>query len=336
MRLLSSLPGREKMKLLYIVILLCILIVIFWSPVSGDTVSKPLVDVIYSGGKGDHSFIDSAYRGLTQAEETFSFTTQEYSIMNASADPVPELNGPTGETPSMVLLVGSPLGRMAQKITDSHPTLPVIALDTDPLVGDNTRTVMFPMYGSSYLAGIIAAGETGSGKVAVLAGRDTVPMSEFIKGFSAGVNQSGRKVSVATAYVADDNSGYWSPDKAAAIAKNLSSNGTDVIFTVAGGSGTGVIAYGRNTSGLKIIGVDSDQSVLGPDVVVASAVKNLDQVVYREISSVMKGKFTPGTELTGLAENGSGIVINPNFGNLSSLIADRYGEATEAENRYRS
>ncbi|WP_319579106.1 BMP family ABC transporter substrate-binding protein [uncultured Methanospirillum sp.] len=324
------------MKLLSIVILLCLLIVLFCSLVSGDTVSKPLVDVIYSGGKGDHSFIDSSYRGLTQAEETFSFTTQEYSIMNASADPAPELIGPAGETPSMVLLVGSPLSTMAQTIADSNPTLPVIALDTDPLVGDNTRTIMFPMYGSSYLAGIIAADETDTGKVAVLAGRDNALMSEFIKGFSAGVNQSGRELSVTTAYVADDNSGYWSPDKAAAIARNLSANGTDVIFTVAGGSGTGVIEYARNTSGLKIIGVDSDQSVLGPDVVVASVLKNLDQVVYREISSVMEGNFTPGTELSGLAENGSGIVINPNFGNLSSLIADRYGEATEAENRSRS
>nr|WP_319539530.1 BMP family ABC transporter substrate-binding protein [uncultured Methanospirillum sp.] len=324
------------MKLLSIVILLCLFIVLFNSLVSGDTVSKPLVDVIYSGGKGDHSFIDSAYRGLTQAEETFSFTTQEYSIMNASADPVPELNGPAGETPSMVLLVGSPLSTMAQTIADSTPTLPVIALDTDPLVGDNTRTIMFPMYGSSYLAGLIAADETDTGKVAVLAGRDNALMSEFIKGFSAGVNQSGREVSVTTAYVADDNSGYWSPDKAAAIARNLSANGTDVIFTVAGGSGTGVIAYARNTSGLKIIGVDSDQSVLGPDVVVASVLKNLDQVVYREISSVMEGNFSPGMELSGLAENGSGIVINPNFGNLSSLIEGRYGEATDAENRYRS
>ncbi len=324
------------MKLLSIVILLSLFILHFCSPVSGDTGPKPLVDVIYSGGKGDHSFIDSAYRGLVQAEENFSFTTQEYSIMNASADPVPELYGPAGETPSMVLLVGSPLGGIAQTIADSNPDLPVIALDTDPLVGNNTRTAIFPMYGSSYLAGIIAAGETGTGKVAVLAGRDTVPMSEFIKGFSAGVNQSGRNVSVTTAYVADDNSGYWSPDKAAAIARNLSANGTDVIFTVAGGSGTGVIAYARNTSGLKIIGVDSDQSVLGPDVVVASVLKNLDQVVYREISSVIEGNFSPGVELSGLAENGSGIVINPNFENLSSLIADRYGEATEAENRYRS
>ncbi len=324
------------MKSICIFILLSLLICIFCSPVSGETISKPLIDVIYSGGKGDHSFIDSAYRGLVQAEMNFSFTAREHSIMNASVDPAPELNGSSGEIPSMVLLVGSPLGKMAQMIADSHPGLPVIALDTDPLSGNNTRTIVFPMFGTSYLAGVIASGETGTGKVAVLAGRNNTPMSEFIKGFSTGVSESGKEVSVTTAYVADDNSGYWSPEKAASIAKNLSMNGTDVIYTVAGGSGTGVIGYARNISGLKIIGVDSDQSVLGPDVVVASAVKNLDQVVYREISSVMEGKFSPGTQYTGLSENGCGIIINPNFGNLSLLIADRYDEAIEEESRYRS
>ncbi|HWQ63781.1 MAG TPA: BMP family ABC transporter substrate-binding protein [Methanospirillum sp.] len=324
------------MKSVSIIILLCLFSGLLCLPVVGETSNKPLVDVIYSGGKGDHSFIDSAYRGLIQAAEKYSFTTQEYSILNASADPVPQLNGPEGETPAMVLLVGNPLTSMAQEIADSHPTLPVVALDSDSLVGNNTKTVVFPMYGSSYLAGIIAAGETRTGKVAVVAGRDNALMSEFIQGFSQGAVQSGKEVLVSTAYVADDNSGYWSPERAKEIARDLSANGTDVIFTVAGGSGMGVIEYARNTSGMKVIGVDSDQSVVGPEVVVASVLKNLDQVVYNEISSVIEGNFTPGVELSGLADNGSGIVFNPNFGNLSSLITDRFGEAAEAEDRYRS
>lgn len=323
------------MKLESLVILLCLFTAFICLPVVGDSNTKPLVDVIYSGGKGDHSFIDSAYRGLTKALEKYSFNTQEYSIMNASVDPVPQLTGPEGEPPVMVLLVGNPLSGMAQEIADSHPTLPVVALDSDPLQGNNTKAVNFPMYGSSYLAGIIAAGESRTGKVAVIAGRDNAPMNEFIQGFSKGAAQSGKDVSVSTAYVADDNSGYWSPDKAKEIARNLTTNGTDVIFTVAGGSGIGVIEYARNTSDLKVIGVDSDQSVLGPDVVVASVLKNLDQVVYNEISSVIEGNFTPGVEMSGLADNGSGIVFNPRFGNLSSLITDRFEEAAQAEDRYR-
>ncbi len=313
--------------------LLCIVLGLCSSAL-GESASTPLIDVIYSGGKGDHSFIDSAYRGLLQAKENLTFDVQEFSIYNASSDPVPEISGPDGETPVMVLLVGSPLTGMAQTIATANPAVPVIGVDTDPLTGNNTRTIRFSMYGSSYLAGIIAADQTSTGKIAIVAGRKSPVLDEFIAGFSEGANQSEKDVTLTTAYVADDNSGFWSPDKAAAIARNLSTNGTDIIYTVAGGSGTGVIDLARNTTGLRIIGVDSDQSVLGPEVVIASVVKNLDQVVTREITAVMQGSFTPGTVVTGLADNGSGILINPRFSNCSPLISGRYQEAITAEKQY--
>jgi basic membrane lipoprotein Med (substrate-binding protein (PBP1-ABC) superfamily) len=80
--------------------------------------------------------------------------------------------------------------------------------------------------------------------------------------------------------------------------------------------------------------VDSDQSDLGPGVVLASVVKNLDTVVDREIEAGINGSFKPGQEVTGIETNGSSLVFNPRFSNLSSIIENRYTEAIEMEEKY--
>ena len=85
-----------------------------------------------------------------------------------------------------------------------------------------------------------------------------------------------------------------------------------------------------------IIGSDSDQSGLAPDTVLASAVKNLDSVIYEEIKDVFSGSYAGGTKTIGLKENGSSLVFNPRFDTLSLVVETRIADEIEKEKKYLS
>jgi basic membrane lipoprotein Med (substrate-binding protein (PBP1-ABC) superfamily) len=124
------------------------------------------------------------------------------------------------------------------------------------------------------------------------------------------------------------------PEKAGELTREMCRNGTDIIFQVAGSSGTGVINTAKTLPGVFVIGSDSDQSGLAPGTVMASAIKSLDTVIYDELKEIFSGAYIPGLEVTGLKEEGSSLVVNPMFDNLSAVIETRKEEAIEKENEY--
>jgi basic membrane protein A len=75
-----------------------------------------------------------------------------------------------------------------------------------------------------------------------------------------------------------------------------------VIFQVAGGCGLGALDAAKEKH-VWGIGVDADQSFLGP-FILTSAVKRVDQGVYLTIKDVEEGKFEGGRDLVFDLKNG--------------------------------
>ena len=86
-------------------------------------------------------------------------------------------------------------------------------------------------------------------------------------------------------------------------AKNMITNGADVIYHAAGGTGMGVIEA-CNEEGIWAIGVDTDQSILAPEHVITSAMKRVD-VASQDISKAVKdGTFEAGIHMYDLSNGG--------------------------------
>jgi len=79
------------------------------------------------------------------------------------------------------------------------------------------------------------------------------------------------------------------------IALDQISQGSDIVFQVAGDCGLGAID-GACEEGKWAIGVDADQSGQG-DCVITSALKPLEASVFSVIESVVDGTFEGGTNL---------------------------------------
>lgn len=83
-----------------------------------------------------------------------------------------------------------------------------------------------------------------------------------------------------------------------------------------------------------MIGVDRDQTDLGPDVILASSVKHVDRAVESGIREFMGGTFSGGEQTVGLKEGATGLVFNPTFSEYDEIVSHWREKAEGEEARY--
>jgi basic membrane protein A len=123
-------------------------------------------------------------------------------------------------------------------------------------------------------------------------------VDRFIAGYQAGARAADPGITTVNAYSED-----WNDQaKCKQIALNQIEQGAGVIFQVASGCGLGALDAAKE-KGVWGIGVDADQSFLGPHIL-TSAVKRVDTAVFDAIKLVADGKFKGGNIVFGLKDNG--------------------------------
>lgn len=299
---------------------------------SGHTL--PGVYIVYDAEKGDLSYTDSAYRGLFDAQEAMPFTKREFTSVDHEKL-YAFLKGSGAGKPGLVITVGYNYADDTKRLAAENPGIRFLAIDQAGTGSSNLKSYEITSYGESYLAGVLAASVTKAHKVGIILGTQSDLLDGFRLGYLDGVEAVDPAIFVDSEYVRDNSmSGFSDPVRAREIAEEMYRNGTDVIFTVAGFSGTGAIAEAKTAPGRYIIGVDSDQTDLGPSVVLASAVKRVDRVVYTGISEYLNGSFTGGNMVAGLSDGVTGLVYNPKFAVYNGTVSSWDGKAREAEARY--
>jgi basic membrane protein A and related proteins len=153
-----------------------------------------------------------------------------------------------------------------------------------------------------YLAGLEEKRRDGPDVVSSVGGFKEPPVDRFIAGYQAGAAEASRNVRAINGY-----SQTWDDQaKCKEIALNQIQRGSGVVFQVAGGCGLGALDAAKDGS-VWGIGVDADQSFLGP-FVLTSAMKRVDEAVFRTIKSVTDGTWEGGRSVVfGLKEDGVGI-----------------------------
>ncbi|MCK9342351.1 MAG: BMP family ABC transporter substrate-binding protein, partial [Massilibacteroides sp.] len=97
---------------------------------------------------------------------------------------------------------------------------------------------------------------------------------------------------------------------------------------------TGIVDAARETGDVYLIGEDTDQSYLAPNLVAASVVKQIDTIVYHAVENEINKTFTPGREVWTLENGGTGLFVSPQFNEYAGLAADWQERAIAAENDY--
>jgi basic membrane protein A len=272
------------------------------------------------GGRGDHSFNDSAARGMDKATKEFKLGEKEQTASQdeTESDREERLDQLAGAGYNPVIAVGYTYGDAVKAIAKKYPKTTFAIVDS-VVDASNVDSMTFATEQSSYLAGVAAALKTKTGKVGFIGGVHNTLIGTFQAGFDQGVKATKPSVQVTDQYLYEtDSKGFADPAAATGKAKGMLDKGVDVIYTAAGLSGDGSIQTVAGKAGAWAIGVDSDQ-YQDPALakynkqILTSAVKNVDVAVYDLIKSVHDGKPKTGTNTYNLANGGVSLATSGGF-----------------------
>jgi len=275
-----------------------------------------------TGGLGDQSFNDSAWLGLERVEADFGVTRKVLESQSAD-DYSPNLVSFAEEETDLIYGVGFLFDEAMATAADQFPDQKFAIIDSSGLEKDNVAEIIFAEHEGSFLVGVIAGLQTETNIVGFIGGMQFPLIEKFEYGFKAGVKSVNPDAEIIVNY-ADS---FEDAAKGKEIALVQHQAGADVIFHAAGGVGAGLIEAAKE-EGFWAIGVDQDQSHLGPDAVLCSMIKRVDNGVYTVAQSVVDGTFQGGTLVFNAANDGVG--YSDAAGNLTPELtaeADKYLEA---------
>jgi basic membrane protein A len=266
----------------------------------------------------DKSFNEFSWKGVQDGARAVGGTSQNI-VTRDIADYKQNIQQFVDQGYQVIVTVGFLIGTDTLAAAKANPNIQFFGVDqfvADPAPA-NYQGLLFDEGQAGYLAGIVAGTITKSGKIGAVGGRsDVPPVVNYIKGYENGAKSVKSNVQVSSVYVEDFNA----PDKGEAAARTMVSNGVDVVFQVAGQTGTGVLRAACNAK-IYGIGVDVDQYLSVPatkDCTITSAEKRL-QIAVRDAIQRFKDKGKQGGNFFNNATN-EGIGYSP-IRNLSPVPA---------------
>ena len=252
-----------------------------------------------TGGVNDQSFNQSAWEGLQKVEEEYGVTVN-YLESSGDADYIPNITSFIDEDYDLIISVGYMLADATREAAEANPDQKFAIIDDSSCSDlDNVTCLMFKQEQASYLVGYVSGLMTETNNVGFVLGNASETMHLFGYGYLAGVldaNPDAKIQQYNAASFADAAGGK-------SAATTMVTNGADVIFHAAGGTGVGVIE-GCKEAGIYAVGVDSDQSYLAPDTIITSAMKRVDVAVQTVSEEAINGTISGGIETYELSNGG--------------------------------
>lgn len=279
-----------------------------------------------NGVLGDKSFFDSAERGMVQAKAELGI---EYKTIEAGVDPTAwesALKDTLENEEFDVFIVGTFqmngfLTALADKYPDKKFVIYDAPVDYAACKCANVYSITYKQNEGSYLAGVYAAAMTtqavdGMNPDAVIGsvgGQEIPVILDFMVGYEQGAKSVNPDIQVIRQFA-----GSWNdPAKGKELTKAQYSQGADIVFQIAGGTGQGVFEAAAE-DGKFALGVDSDQATIIKDSdpkqaerILTSMMKNVDTSLFRALKMHKEGTAPYGKiEALGIAEGGVGLARN--------------------------
>ena len=269
--------------------------------------------IIDLGGKFDKSFNESAYNGAQRwADETGNSYAETELANEAQREQTMRRMAERGANPVVVL--GFANASTLEVVAPDYPDTEFVIVD---MVVDqpNVKSVVFSEHEGSYLVGMMAAMASETGTVSFIGGMDVPLISKFACGYAEGAKAVNPDINVIVNMTGTTPTAWNDPVKGAELTRSQISQGSDVVFAAAGGTGIGVLQAAADADILSI-GVDSNQNYLHPGEVLTSMVKRVDNAVYDAFKAADEGTLEPGIEVMGLENEGVGFAMDDNNAEL--------------------
>ena len=193
------------------------------------------------------------------------------------------------------------------KVAPDYPDTKFAVIDVNWLSMPNVRGLGLNEHEGSYLVGMLAAQASKTGTVGFVGGMDIPLIRRFGCGFAQGVKAVNADATIIANMTGTTPAAWNDPVKGSELTKAQISQGADVVFAAAGGTGVGVLQTAAD-EGILSIGVDSNQNYMHPGKVLTSMLKRVDNAVYEAFSQ--GDALETGNFQMGVANGGVGYALD--------------------------
>ena len=290
---------------------------------AGTAAAEPAL-IFDLGGKFDKSFNEAAFNGAQRWAEETGGTFREIELTSeAQREQALRRFAEAGANP--VVMTGFAFGSVLDEVAPDYPDTKFAIID---MVVDqpNVRSVVFNEHEGSFLVGMMAGLKTESGTVGFIGGMDIPLIRKFACGYAQGVVAANPDATVIANMTGTTPAAWNDPVKGGELTKAQISQGADIVYAAAGGTGVGVLQAAAD-EGIFSIGVDSNQNYLHPGSVLTSMLKRVDVAVYEAMSQGTD--LETGFNVMGLANYGVGVALDENNEAIVSydMLAQVYAAA---------
>jgi len=259
--------------------------------------------LLLAGPENDEGWNQSAYEGLQLIERRLDADVRK--VRASSATQIEQaLTGAAQQGFHFVYGHGFEFNAPAARVAAAWPEVR-FATAGGPKSAGNLASIVLRTEEAAWQLGILAAHLSRSGIVSSLHGEAYEPVKRVAAAFAAGGRSVKPDLTVLEAYL-----GSWD-DVALAKERALAhaSAGADLFFQNADAAGAGVFEACR-ARGALAFGCNRDQSPKAPDVILASAVADIPDLLLMLATEARDGTFQGGVRSFGLREGKVRVVYN--------------------------
>lgn len=277
------------------------------------------------GGKFDKSFNESAFTGAQRwADETGGSFNEVELQSDAQREQALRRFAENGNNP--IVMAGFSFATALEEVASDYPDTKFQIID---MVVDapNVRSIVFAEEQGSYLVGMLAAMASETGTVGFIGGMDIPLIRNFACGYAQGVLAANADATVISNMTGTTPAAWNDPVKGSELTLAQKSQGADVVYAAAGGTGVGVLQTAADNDMLSI-GVDSNQNYLHSGKVLTSMLKRVDNAVYDAFTS--GDMLESGFNVMSLSNGGVGYALDEHNEALISVEMSQAVEAAKA------
>tara|TARA_R110002096_G_scaffold20522_3_gene67664 strand:+ start:645 stop:1631 length:987 start_codon:yes stop_codon:yes gene_type:complete len=292
---------------------------------AGAALAEPAL-IFDLGGKFDKSFNEAAFAGAQRWAEETGESFREIELQSeAQREQALRRFAEAGSNP--IVMTGFAFGDALGQVAGDYPDTDFVIID---MVVDapNVRSVVFNEHEGSYLVGMMAAMASESNTVGFIGGMDIPLIRKFACGYAQGVLAVNPDATVISNMTGSTPAAWNDPVKGSELTKAQISQGADVVYAAAGGTGVGVLQTAADEDILSI-GVDSNQNHLHAGKVLTSMIKRVDNAVFDAMSD--GPGMEKGFNVMGVGNKGVGVAIDEH--NKALITAEMQAAVDEASTK---
>lgn len=292
-----------------------------------STAQRFRVALLTPGPISDQSWNGGAYQGLMRIRDSLGASVSHIQT-KTPAEFEEQFRQYGAQGYDLVFGHGFEFQDAAKRVGPEFPRT-IYVTTSSSTSGANVAGMEFAFADASYLAGLVAGSLSKSGTLGAIGGTELPPVKESFAAFEKGAHAINPSVRILKSYI-----GNWddvSAGKEQALAQI--GRGADVIFQNADAAGLGVFQAARETRKALIIGSNSNQNAVAPEVTIGSVVIDLPHAFLSVAREVKDGQFKPRVIRLGTSSDVVSLVLNPDFASRVPPAIQHRVDSLKAEMR---